>query len=241
MKRLSIALLALSAMAAGCSRRSPATPAPQPSAYGSALVEIGGGKQVASVGMPPDQPIVVQVNDSQGNAVAGAPVSFRGPAGVVFAPAAGLSDSSGQFSTVVSLGGIPGRYQLVAATKNAAGKVIELKVEEIALGWQQMLGQQINRQYCDRCHNPESTPERVSNYDNLAAKPHPFTEGATLNRMSDSDLVSIISHGGPALGKSPEMPPYGYTIGKNEIEALVAYIRAVSDPPYRTAGLVYAQ
>ena len=104
-----------------------------------------------------------------------------------------------------------------------------------------MLGSQLNDQYCARCHNQESSPERVSNYDNLETKPHPFTEGDTLNKMSDADLVAIISHGGPALNKSPLMAPYGYTLSKSEIQALIAYIRMVSDPPYGAPGIVYAQ
>ncbi len=84
----------------------------------------------------------------------------------------------------------------------------ELKLEEIALGYQQVLGRQLNDQYCSRCHDPESTPARLSNYDNLETRPHAFTEGGTLNQMSDADLVAIIGHGGPALGRSPLMPPY---------------------------------
>lgn len=227
--------------ASGCSRRPAATAGPHPTAFGSALVEVSGGKQVAGVGMILDQPVVVQVNDAQGNAVAGAAVTFRGPAGVSFNPAAGLADSSGQVSTVVSLGGIAGRYQLVASTRDSTGKTMVLKVEEIALGYQQTVGRQLSQQYCGRCHDPESTSERVSNFDNLATKPHPFTEGDALNKFSDADLAAIISHGGPALNKSPEMPPYGYALSKSDIQALVAYIRAVADPPYRSAGLVYAK
>jgi hypothetical protein len=37
------------------------------------------------------------------------------------------------------------------------------------------------------------------------------------------------------------MPPYGYTLSKTEIEALIAYIRLISDPPYHAAGMVNAQ
>ena len=105
----------------------------------------------------------------------------------------------------------------------------------------QQVGFQLDNKYCARCHNPESTPERVSNYDNLEVKPHPFTEGDTLNKMSDADLTAIIGHGGPALNKSALMPPYGYTLSKTEIEALISYIRLISDPPYHAAGMVYAQ
>jgi mono/diheme cytochrome c family protein len=214
---------------------------PKPTAYGAALVESSGGKQTAEVGTQLAQPVVVQVNDEQGTAVTGALVVIRGPNGTYLDPAAGLTDSSGQFTTNVSLGTIAGRYQLTASTTTKAGKNVELKIEEIGLGYQEMLGSQLNDQYCARCHNQESTPQRVSNYDNLAVKPHPFTEGDTLNKMSDADLTAIISHGGPALNKSPLMAPYGYTLSKSEIQALIAYIRIVSDPPYGAPGIVYAQ
>jgi mono/diheme cytochrome c family protein len=61
------------------------------------------------------------------------------------------------------------------------------------------------------------------------------------SKPGDADLVSIISHGGAALNKSPLMAPYGYTLSKSEIQAVIAYIRVVSDPPYGAPGIVYAQ
>jgi|SRR5579872_475858 len=226
---------------AGCSRRPGPVSALKPTAFGAALVESSGGKQVGPTGMVLAQPLVVQVNDEQGTAVAGALVEFRGPTGVSFDPASGLTDSSGQATTNVALGGMAGRYQLTAYTLNKAQKSVELKIEEIALGYQQQMGYQLDDKYCARCHNSESSAERVSNYDNLEVKPHPFTEGATLNKMSDAELTAIISHGGPALNKSALMPPYGYTLSKTDIEALIAYIRLISDPPYHAAGTVYAE
>jgi mono/diheme cytochrome c family protein len=140
----------------------------------------------------------------------------------------------------VSLGGVAGQYQIVASTTDSAGKRAEVAVAEIALGYQERLGQQINAVHCIRCHDPESTAERVSNHDNMNAKPHSFTEGAVLNAMSDANLAAIIGHGGAALNKSAEMPPYGSTLTKTEIDALIAYIRAVADPPYRPQGVFYA-
>jgi cytochrome c553 len=243
MKRTAcIALILAVAASVGCSRQSGASYSlPKAAAYGAAIVESSGGKQTTAVGTQLPQPVIVQVNDEQGNALTGALVVLRGPNGVFLDPAAGLTDSSGQFTSNVSLGTIPGRYQLTATTTTKAGKNVDLKLEEIGLGYQEMLGSQLNDQYCARCHNQESTPQRVSNYDNLEVKPHPFTEGDTLNKMSDADLVAIISHGGPALNKSPLMAPYGYTLTKSEIQALIAYIRMVSDPPYGAPGIVYAQ
>jgi mono/diheme cytochrome c family protein len=236
-----MAALAALVVATNCARKSAENVRPEAKAFGAALVEVSGGKQIAAIGTALDQPFVVQVNDAQGAAVAGAAVSFHAGGGATVTPAEGLTGSDGQLTVTVSLGGVAGRYQVLATTRDKAGKAIELRSEEIALGYQQSLGRQLNDRYCSRCHDPESTAERVSNHDNLNAKPHAFTDGDFLNKMSDGDLASIIAHGGPALNKSPEMPPYGSTLNKADIEALVAYIRAVADPPYRSKGLVYAK
>ena len=241
MKRLCLIALALALTAAGCSRRAATPSGPQPTAFGAALVEVSGGEQVAQAGLALDQPLTVQVNDADGNGVAGAEVVFQGPPGIAFAPDRGLTDGSGQFSTGVTLGGAAGRYQLTATTRDKKGQPVKLTLEAIALGYQQTMGRELYRQYCDRCHDPESTPLRVSNLDNLSAKPHPFTEGETLNKFTDADLTSLIGHGGPALGKSAEMPAYGYTLSPRDIQALISYIRAVSHPPYRSQGSVYAK
>jgi len=240
MKR-AVLVIAIFALLIGCSRKQTKTAAPAPTAYGTAIAEASGGKQMAASGEMLDQPVVVQVNDAQGNGVTGALVEMHAPSGVVVDPAEGLTDSSGQFTARVTLGGTAGRYQVTGLTRDKSGKTYELKIEEIALDYQQTLGRQINQQYCSRCHNPESTPERVSNMDNLTTKPHAFSDGETLNKMSDADLTAIITHGGAALNKSAEMPPYGYTLSKGDIRALVSYIRAVADPPAPTKGVVYAK
>ena len=241
MKPVHIAVCVLTLLTAGCSRKSKQSALLPATATGAAIVESSGGKQIGYAGMPLDQPVVVQVNDASGNGVAGAAVYFSGPSGVSFTPAAALTDSSGQVTSTVALGQQAGRYKILASTSDKTGKAIEVNLDEIALGYQQTVGSQLNAQYCVRCHDPESTPLRVSNMDNLSVKPHPFTEGDTLNKMSDADLIAIISHGGPALNKSPQMPPWGYTLSKSDIAALVSYIRAVADPPYEAGGLVYAQ
>ncbi len=240
MKRAAL-MLVIAMLGTGCSRRQPQSAGPVATAFGSALVEVSGGKQIAPAGATLEQPVVVQVNDAQGNGVTGAAVEMRGPAGMILDPASGLTDASGQFTSRATLGGAAGHYQLSALTRDRAGKTYEIKLDEIALDYQQVLGRQLNQQYCNRCHDPESTPERVSNMDNLITKPHAFTDGDVLNKISDADLTSMITHGGAALNKSAEMPPYAYTLSKSDIQALVAYIRAVADPPYPSRGLVYAQ
>lgn len=221
--------------------RSKQIKSPAGAGYGNALVEISGGKQAASVGSTLEQPVVLQVNDDKGAAVPNVAVHFAGPPGVVFNPRIVLSDSSGQASTIVSIGGSPGRYRIDPWIQDRSGKRIGLPLDEIALGYEQVFGRELAVRYCNRCHDQESTAERVSNYDNLKTKPHALSDGDTLNKMTDDELTSIITHGGPALNRSAEMPAYGYTLSKTEIQAVVSFMRAVSDPPYQSRGVVYAQ
>ena len=210
-----MALLPLATLV-GCRHPSHGNSGLKATAQGTALVESSGGHQVGATGTALKDPLVVQVNDDQGTAVPGALVEFHGPAGVSFDPAAVLTDSSGQATTSVTLGAIAGRYQLNAVTPGKT-KPVTLDIVETALDYQERVGAILADKYCSRCHDPESSPERVSNYDNLEVKPHPFTDGNTLNKMSDADLTSIILHGGPALNRSALMPPYGNTLSASDV------------------------
>ncbi len=229
---ISICLLA-SLLVFGCAKQEKQAPSLVAKAYGAQIVEQSGGKQAAGVGAKMSDPIVVQVNGADGNAVVGALVSFHGE-GMGFMPSQALTDESGQASTVAQLGPIPGNYTVVVETPKSGGGVLSVNLREIALGYQEKVGKQVSDKYCIMCHDPESTPERVSNFDNLAPpQPHLFSDGSVLNALSDSDLTKIIADGGPALGKSPQTPAYRATLTAAEIKAVVAYIRAVSDPPYQ--------
>ena len=141
-------LLGLIVLGTSCSRKTESAAAPKPTAFGSAILESSGGKQFAQTGSLLPQPVVVQVNDDQGTAVGGALVEFAAAPGVTFDPPNGLTDSSGQVTINVSLGGMAGRYQITASTLDKSHKKVELKLEEIALGYQQTLGRRLNDQYC---------------------------------------------------------------------------------------------
>jgi len=238
MKHLPIALIVVMALLAGCKHSS--RPALKPAGYGVQITEVSGGKQIAQTGATLPQPLVLQVNGADGNPVTGALVSMHGE-GLQFTPAVSLTDSSGQATIAVQLGFNPGDYQITAETPKVGGGNSTLAVREIALGYEQAVGRAVNDQYCIRCHDSESTPERVSNLDNLSPAAHQFTDGATVNRMTDADLTSIIARGGPALGKSPQMPAYSSTLKPAEIRAVLAYMRAVADPPYQMPGVKYGK
>jgi mono/diheme cytochrome c family protein len=240
MKPFSILCLASLLLATGCSRHSTSAVVLVAEAKGVQIVEVSGGKQIASTGSDLPQPVVVQVNGADGNGVARALVVFRGP-GLQFTPRQALTDSSGQVTVNVQLGAEPRGYQILAETLKSDGATATLTLRAVALGYQQRLGKEVNDKYCIRCHDPESTPERVSNFDNLSPAPHAFADGAFLNNLSDDSLRAITARGGIAQAKSAAMPPFGGTLSDKEIKAVVAYIRAIADPPYQAPGVKYGE
>jgi mono/diheme cytochrome c family protein len=102
----------------------------------------------------------------------------------------------------------------------------------IPLDYAQAQGKRIFYQQCVWCH-ADSTPAGPSNRSNVTPTPPLMNDGATLNSESDEYLENIISLGGSALGKSAMMPPYGRTLTQEEIRAVIAYTRAIAQPPYQ--------
>ena len=54
-------------VSAGCARKPGSAAALKPTGFGAAIVESSGGKQIGATGTVLAQPLVVQVNDEQGN------------------------------------------------------------------------------------------------------------------------------------------------------------------------------
>jgi mono/diheme cytochrome c family protein len=102
----------------------------------------------------------------------------------------------------------------------------------IPLNFQQVRGQRLFYQYCVWCH-ADSTPAGPSNRSNLNPVPPLLNDGAVLNGKSDEFLRDIITRGGRALGKSAMMPPYGDTLTREEIQAVIAFVRAVAQPAFQ--------
>jgi cytochrome c oxidase cbb3-type subunit 3 len=66
----------------------------------------------------------------------------------------------------------------------------------------------------------------------LDPKPAKHSDGRYMNALSDAHLFRVIQEGGPAVGKSPLMAPWGGTLGDQQIHDLVAFVRSLADPPY---------
>lgn len=103
---------------------------------------------------------------------------------------------------------------------------------KIALSYQQAQGKRLFYEKCVWCH-ADATPAGPSNRMNVTPAPPLLNDGATLNTLSDQYLQNVITLGGSAMGKSAMMPPWGETLTQPEIQALIAFIRAIAQPPYQ--------
>ena len=105
----------------------------------------------------------------------------------------------------------------------------------IALNYQQAQGKRVFYDTCVWCHADE-TPAGPSNRSNVTPAPPLFSDGATLNPLTDEFLQNVITLGGGAMGKSTMMPPWGQTLRQDEIRSVIAYIRAIAEPPYQPSA-----
>ncbi len=102
----------------------------------------------------------------------------------------------------------------------------------IPLNYQQAQGKRIFYEKCVWCH-ADSTPAGPSNRMSVQPTPPLINDGQLLNSLSDEYLDNVITLGGAAMGKSAIMPPWGRTLSQDDIRAVIAYIRAVAQPPYQ--------
>lgn len=102
----------------------------------------------------------------------------------------------------------------------------------IPLNYQQAQGKRVFYTYCVWCH-ADATPAGPSNRSYLTPTPPLANDGATFNPISDDFMRNTITLGGSAMGKSIVMPPWGETLSQEEIQAVIEFMRAVAQPPYK--------
>jgi mono/diheme cytochrome c family protein len=102
----------------------------------------------------------------------------------------------------------------------------------LPLNYLQAQGKRVFYNNCVWCH-ADSTPAGPSNRSNLTPNPPLLNDGTTLNTVSDEFMQNIITLGGSAMGKSAMMPSWGQTLTPDEVQAVIAYARAMAQPPYK--------
>ncbi len=86
--------------------------------------------------------------------------------------------------------------------------------------------------YCASCHGDGGCGDGPL-ASTLDPRPAAHCDGNVMNGLEDAYLLQVITDGGPAVGKSSMMAPWGGSLGEQQILDLVAFIRSLADPPYQ--------
>ena len=76
--------------------------------------------------------------------------------------------------------------------------------------------------FCVSCHGDAGKGDGVAG---AALDPKP--SDLTVTKMSDEDLAKIIKEGGPSLGRSAMMAPWGAVLDDAQVKEMVAFIRTL--------------
>lgn len=86
-------------------------------------------------------------------------------------------------------------------------------------------GKQVYDFYCAQCHGLNGDGKGINVTKTFSTDPRNFTVAADMEKRSDDDIRTVIRDGGPAISKSPLMPPWSATLSDAEVDALLAHIR----------------
>jgi len=86
--------------------------------------------------------------------------------------------------------------------------------------------------HCATCHGEGGRGDGAS-AAGFGTRPADLADGRLMNGLPDEFLVSVITHGGPAQGLAPTMPPFDRTLSAVQIRAVVAFVRTLARPEYR--------
>jgi mono/diheme cytochrome c family protein len=92
-------------------------------------------------------------------------------------------------------------------------------------------GRPVYGRYCAVCHGETGGGDGFNAYNVKAAfgvSPAAFSDSSFMASLRDSVALAAIRDGGPAVGKSPAMPPWGGTLTASEIADLWNFARSLA-------------
>ena len=84
------------------------------------------------------------------------------------------------------------------------------------------------KQLCATCHGPTGKGDGPA-APGLNPKPRNMNDAEWQASVDDDYLANIIKKGGPAVGKSPMMTPFGHALNEQQLKDVIAYIRKLDD------------
>lgn len=86
-------------------------------------------------------------------------------------------------------------------------------------------GKVLYKEYCSQCHGATGKGDGPA-ASGLEPKPA-IHANIAFDQVPTEYLYNVINHGGAAMGKSPNMPYWGLTIGQQGVADVMAYLRAM--------------
>jgi hypothetical protein len=92
---------------------------------------------------------------------------------------------------------------------------------------EQRQGRDLYLKYCAVCHGEHGGADGFNTY-NLDPKPHSLADSTYVAALSDAALTQVIGFGGRGVNRSVLMPGYQWTLNKDRISYLEAYVRVLA-------------
>ena len=80
--------------------------------------------------------------------------------------------------------------------------------------------------YCSTCHGVSGQGDGPAAAA-LDPKPAAFASAGFFDKRDDTHLKKVIKEGGPAVGKSPLMAPWGAVLSDAQIDAIIGHIKTL--------------
>jgi mono/diheme cytochrome c family protein len=106
-----------------------------------------------------------------------------------------------------------------------ARDAVQAAFREGALTAREARGHRVFRQRCATCHGPEGRGDGQNAYS-LRPPPPDFQE--SLAKLSPADRRKIVESGTASLGRSPLCPPWGRSLGPDDVDAVLAWLEAAA-------------
>lgn len=81
--------------------------------------------------------------------------------------------------------------------------------------------------YCAQCHGLSGKGDGPNVTKGFPVSPRNFTNAKEMNKLSDADIRNVILDGGPAMSKSPMMPPWSKTLSTADVNGLIKHLRTI--------------
>ncbi|MBI4535807.1 MAG: cytochrome c [Ignavibacteriae bacterium] len=110
-------------------------------------------------------------------------------------------------------------------------EIVEHSPGRLGLSKTELAGKIVFTKYCQVCHGAEGDGKGFNAFNlqnSFGTQPANFTDSTTLAALSEETIITAISKGGKAVGKSQYMPPWGGTLRTEEVENVAAYIKTLA-------------